>query len=313
MSFADTSSTRLAFLAESTENTVPSSPTWLNLRYTSDTLNYLKRTVSSEEIASHRNVTDMIDVGFGVGGDVGFELSYATLDSLLEGALFSTWSSDVLKNGTTAKTFAFEKTYETGATDRYMRYTGMQVGSLSLSMSAQERITGSMSLMGMGHSTASAALSGATYTAGNTKAIMAASADVGSLSLTGVSPSPTLMSASINIENNLRERLQIGSRGPAGIGAGRCVVTGSIEAYFGDLALYDAFYDHDDVGLSLTLGSVTSEKYTINMPTVKLTNGTVSTPGNDQDVMATFDFQAIYDTSGSPANNASILITRAVA
>lgn len=311
--FADTSGTRLSFLAEATENTIPATPTWLNLRYTSETLNYLKRTVSSEEIASHRNVTDMIDVGFGVGGDIGFELSYGTLDSLLEGVLFSTWSTNVLKNGVTAKSFAFEKTYETGATDQFFRFTGNQVSSLSLSLSAQERITGSMTMLGMGHTTASAALSGATYTAANTKAIMAASADVGSLSLTGVSPSPTLMSASFNIANNLRERLQIGSRGPAGIGAGRCVVTGSIEAYFGDLALYNAFFGHDDVALSLTLGSVTSEKYTIQLPKVKLTNGTISTPGNDQDVMAQMDFQAIYSTAGSPADNASIKITRAVA
>lgn len=312
MSFADTSSTRLAYLAEAAENTIPSTPTWLNLRYTSETLNYLKRTVSSEEIVSHRNVTDMIDVGYGVGGDIGFELSYGTLDSLLEGVLFSTWDTDVLKNGVTPKSFAFEKTYETGATDQFFRYTGMQVSSLSLQMSAQERITGSMTMLGMGHSTASAAISGATYTAGNTKAIMAASADVGSLSLSGVSPSPTLMSASFNIANNLRERLQIGSRGPAGIGAGRCVITGSIEAYFGDLALYNAFYDHDDVALSLTLGSVTGEKYTISLPKVKLTNGTISTPGNDQDVMAAMDFQAIYSTAGSPANNSSIIVTRAV-
>lgn len=314
MSFADSSSTRLAFLAETTENQIPATPSWQNLRYTSDSLNYQKQTVVSEEIRSDRNVPDMIDVGFGVGGDIGFELSYGTLDDLLESVMFNTWASDVLKNGITPKTLAFERTLETGATDQYLRYTGLQVGMLSLSMTARERITGSMSLVGRGHSKASAALSGATYADANTKAIMAASADIGSISISGVSPSPTLMSAEIQIENNLREQIAIGNRGPVGIGAGRCLVTGSFEAYFENLALYNAFYDHDDVGISLTLGSVSGEKYTINLPKTKLTEvEPIAAGANDQDIMANFNFQAIYDTSGSPANNASIIITRAVA
>jgi hypothetical protein len=312
MSFADASGTRLAFVAESTENTIPASPSWQNLRFTSESLNYNKQTVSSEEIRADRNVSDMIDVGFGVGGEIGFELSYGTLDSLLESLLFSTWSTNVLKNGITPKSFAFEKTFETGATDQFMRFSGCQMASMSLAIAARERITGTLSVLGMGHSKAAAALSGATYTDGNTNAIMAASGDVGSLSLSGVSPNPTLMSVNLNIENNLREQIAIGNRGPVGIGAGRCVITGSLEAYFEDLTLYNAFYGHDDVGISMNLGSVSGSKYTINLPKTKLTAGTINAEGNDQDVMASFDFQAIYDSSGSPAFGASMSITRAV-
>lgn len=313
MAFADSSETRLAYVAEASENTIPSSPSWQNLRYTSDGLAYQKQTLVSEEIRADRNVSDMIDVGYGVGGEIGFELSYGTLDALLESALFGTWTADVLRNGVTPKTFALERTVETGATDQFFRFTGMQVGTLSLSITARERITGSMTLMGRGHTRASAALSGATYSDANTKAIMAASTDVGSLSITGVSPSPTLRSASFQIENNLREQIAVGSRGPVGIGAGRCLVTGSIEAYFDDLAMYSAFVDHDDVGIAITMGSVSGEKYTINLPKTKLTNAQpIAAGANDQDVMASFDFQALYSTAGSPAHNAAILITRGV-
>jgi hypothetical protein len=313
MAFADSSSTRLAFLAESTENTIPGSPTWQNLRITSESLNYNKQTVVSDEILPNRNVADLIFVGYGAGGDFGFELSYGTLDTLLEGLMFSSWSSDRLKNGTTPKSFAFEKTFETGATDAYLRYTGMQVDTLSLDITARQIITGSATLLGMGHSTGIAALSGATYTDANTNAVMSASADVGSLSLSGISPSPTLMSANIQVTNNLREKIAVSNQGPIGIGAGRCIVTGSLEAYFESLALYNAFMNHDDVAIALTMGSVTNEKYTITLPKTKLSNGIVNTGGNDQDIMASIEFQALYDTSGSPANNASIIIDRAVA
>lgn len=316
MSFADASGTRLAFVAEATENTIPASPSWQNLRFTSENLIYDKQTVSSDEIRADRNVADMIDVGYAVSGDIGFELSYGTLDSLLESVFFSTWSgspANTLKNGVTPKSFAFEKTFETGATDQYMRFTGCQIGALSLNINSREIVTGSMTILGRGHTAAAAALSGATYTAANTKAVMAASNDVGSLTISGVSPSPTIMNLNINIENNLREQTAVGTQGLVGVGAGRCVVTGSLEAYFNDRALYDAFINHSDVGMSLTVGSVTNEKYTINVPKMKLTVGNVAAGGNDQDVMAQFDWQAIYDTSGSPANNASMIITRAVA
>ena len=309
MSFTDSSQTRLAFIAESTENTIPSTPAWQVMRYTSESLNYQKQTKVSEEIRADRNVSNLIDVGFRVGGDVGFEMSYGTLDALLESLLFSTWSSDVLKNGTTAKSIAWEKTFETGATDQFLRFTGCQVGSMSLELAAEEIVKGSMGLMGMGHATGTAIETGATYVAANTKEPMSCSTDVGSLTVSGVSPNPTLLSASINIENNLRPRLAIGNSGPVGIGAGRCVVTGSFEAYFESLALYNAFKDHDDAAISLTVGSVANEKYTIAIPKTKLSNGVVQTPGNDQDVFVTADFQAIYDTTSA----AAISVTRAVA
>lgn len=309
---AATSQTRLAYVAESSVNTIPSSPSWQNLRFTSETIAYNKTAIVSNEIRPDRNVSDLINAGFGVGGDIGFELSYGTLDTLLESALQSAWSNDVIKNGGTPKSLAFERTVETGATDQFFRYSGCQVSSLALSITAREIITGTMALLGMGHSTATAALSGATYTAANDNPVMSASADVGSMTISGLSPSPILMSATINIENNLREQIAVGSAGPIGIGSGRFVCTGTVEAYFEDLALYNVFKNHSDVGLSLTVGSVTNEKYTIALPKVKLGTGTVTTPGNDQDVMASFEWQAIYDGSGSPAFDATISITRAV-
>lgn len=312
MTNAVTSATRLSYIAESTENVIPTSPGWQNLRFTSETLNYNKVTVQSDEIRPDRNVSDLIDVGYGSGGNFGFELSYGTLDALLESLFFSTWSSNIIKNGVTPKTFAFEKTFETGAADRYMRFAGCQLGSMSLSIRAREKIQGEISVLGRDHTYASAILSGATYADANTKAIMTASNDVGSLTFGSFSPAADIMAININIDNNLREQIAVASRGAIGIGSGRFVVTGSVEAYFSDMGMYAAFVDHDDVQIQFTVGSVSTEKYTFNLPKTKLSNGTVQTPGNDQDVFANFDFQALYDVSGSPANNSSIVLTRAV-
>ncbi len=309
MSFADSSATRLAYIAESTENTIPTTPTWQTMRYTQESFNRDKITKVSEEIRADGNVPNVTDVGFRVPGGFGFELSYGTLDPLLESLLFSTWSSDVLKNGITPKSFAWEKTFETGGTDQYLRYTGMQMNEISLEMQAEEIIKGSATLMGRGHATDTAIITGATYSAANTNEPMACSGDVGSLSIGSLSPTPTLLSASITITKNLGPRLAVANAGPVGIRSGRFIVTGSLEAYFESLGLYNACLNHDDLAIALTLGSVANEKYTISLPKTKLMNAVVQASGNDQDVMVNSEFQAIYDSSSS----ATISITRAVA
>lgn len=307
--FADASKTRLAYIEEVTENTTPSSPAFQVMRFTGESLNYNKQTVVSNEINATRNVTDLIDVGYDVAGDINFELSYGTLDALLESLMQSGWASDVIENGVTPTYFTFEKTFEQGATDSYFRFTGCQVNSMSLNIQARQVITGTLNIMGRGHTTATAIIASATYTAANSNAVMSASADVGSLALTGITGTPRLMSITLNITNNLRGQPEVGAKPLAGIGAGRFVVTGSLEAYFENLNMYNAFKDHTSVEVEVTLGSVADEKYTLHIPVIKLSNGVITAGGNDQDVMATFDFQGILDSG----IGATMELTRAVA
>lgn len=309
MAGADASETRVAYIAEVTENTTPASPAFSILRVTGESLAYGKQTVVSNELRADRNVSDILDVGFTVNGGVNFELSYGTLDPLLESLFQSTWATNVLKNGVANKSFTFEKTFEQGATDAFLRYTGCQLNSLSLAIAAREIITGSFDVLGRDHSTGTAILSSATYGAVNDNEIMTGSSDVGALTLSGVTGTPKLRSINLNIANNLREQPVVGSKASAGTGAGRFVVTGSLEAYFEDLNLYGAFKDHTSVGMEITLGSVTTEKYTIEIPKLRLMNGVVNATGNDQDVMASFDFQGYFDSSEA----ATMVITRAVA
>lgn len=310
---ANSSETRLAFVEESAWGTTPAGPSFQNLRFTGETLNVDHENVTSDEIRADRNVSDLILVGSGASGGLDFEMTYGTLDNLLEGLLQEAWSNDVLKNGVTAKAFTLEKTYELGATDEFLRYTGMLPDTMSLNIEAGAIITGNMGFVGKGGTVASAAISGATYADGNSNGVMSATNDFASLSLQGLSPTPKIRTLSLNVANNLRAQRAVGNLDAVGVGSGRFVVTGSLEAYFESKALYQKYLDAASGQLQFTLGSVTNEKYTINLPKIKFTTGQVQTPGNDQDIMATMEFQALFDSSGSPANDATMIITRAVA
>lgn len=310
---ANASEVRLAYVPETAWGTTPSTPAFENLRYTGETLNIDHTNTTSNEIRADRNVSDLILVGSGASGGFGFELSYGTLDDLLEGLFQSTFSTDVLKNGSTASSFTLEKTLELGTTDSFLRYTGMVPNTMSLSMTAGEIITGNFDFMGKGGSEASTAIASSTYASANTKKVMSASNDFAALSLDSISPTPLIHAMTLNITNNLREQKALGSSDSVGIGSGRFEVTGTIEAYYSDSLLYKKYLAGTAGALSCTLGSVTGEKYTLSLPNIKFQTGKAQGGGNDQDVFASMTFQALYDTTGSPANNCTAKLTRAVA
>lgn len=308
MSFADASSTRLAYVVESTEGTTPSTPTFQTLRFTSESLVPNVETVVSNEIRADRNVTDQIQVGQMASGSISGELSYGTYDALFESLMSGAWSSDVLKNGLTRKSFTFEKTFETGATDTFIRLLGCLVNTFQLDISAKAITNLEFGIMGRQGESAAAIISGATYTAANDNPVLNTAADVGAITLTGISGTHIVRDLSISANANLREQAQIGSLALAGIGLGRFEVSGSLTVYLENKNILDAVLAQTSVALSLTIGRDTGEKYTIEVPSLKMSNPRIVAGGNNTDVMVEVDWQGLYDSSDA----CTLMITRAV-
>lgn len=301
----DSSQTRVAFIAESSYGVTPATPVFQNLRFTSESLNGNIQNVTSNEIRADRNIADLIQVGSEAGGSIDFELSYGTLDTILESLLFSTWSTNVIKNGITRKSLTIEKTFEGGATDQYHRFPGSVANTMSLSVRARELVSGSVSFLSKGFASAQAIISGATYTAANTNPVINAASNFANLAVTGVT-SPQIMALDLSISNNLRQQPVVGSIDSKGIGAGRFEVTGSLEAYFENEQLYELFLGGTATDLAFELGGASTLKYAFDMPKIKFNTGEIIAGGNDQDVMAKMAFTALYDSSDA----ATLKITR---
>lgn len=307
MAFGSAAGSRVAYVAEVTPGTVPSTPTFKQLRVTGGGLRTNKTTVRSDELQPHRNVLSETQTGQDVSGSYPFELTYATFDDILAGALFGAWSTNVLKNGLYRQYFTFEETLELGATDSFSRFPQGMVSSISLDVTARQAVTGSFSVMAQKETLGTSIVSGATYTAPNTKAVMDASAGVTIGTVASVS-GVKLRRIQFEVNNNLRIRPTVGGLYSEEYGEGQCDVTGTIEAYFSDNALYQKVLDHGGGDLNFTVGTVTTEKYTIDLPNVVFLNGGRPIGGRDSDIMISIPFRALYDgTSG-----ASIVITRAV-
>ena len=87
---ADANKTQLTYGIESAWGTSPG--TFTKLRFTGESLAFNITNITSNEIRSDRQVTDLIQTGADCSGGINFELSYGAFDAILEGALCSTWA-----------------------------------------------------------------------------------------------------------------------------------------------------------------------------------------------------------------------------
>jgi hypothetical protein len=305
MAFADSSETEIAFIAEATFGTTPATPAFQRMRVTSEDLTGELQTVVSNELRPDAEVSDLIRVGESATGNLPFELSFgAEVDTLLEHALRGTFAANELKGGTEKKSFTFEKRHETGASDHYFRYTGCRIGGLSLTLRAQEIVTGSFSVQGLSEAIDTAIIAGATYSDANTNPVMAAP-DVGTITVGGIAGTLFYTDLSFSLTNNLRAQAAIGQVGAAGIGYGRREVTGTITAYFEDDDLYEEAVQNNDSSLSFPITDGTNT-FTITLPKLKFTSRRAVAGGNNQDILAECQFQALYD----PTEQTSIKIVK---
>lgn len=302
MAIAETSQTRLAIIPEVNYGATPATPAFTKVRYTGDSLKHKRGNVSSQEVRPDRNVTDLIQVSGGAEGGINFELSYGAFDTLIEAVLGGTWSTNVLKNGVAKRSFTLEKTFEQGATDTFIGYTGMVANTFSLSISAQEIVTGSFSFMGKGGYVGSAIITGATYAEAPTNDVMSAGLSFADLAITGAG-SPNLTGLTLEINNNGYERPVVGSIDSLGMGMEKFVVTGTATMYFENKTAYELFLAGTATDLSFTLTDG-DNSYGVVIPRLKFSDGDV--PVSGQDIILTLPFQGLYDAT----LGATIEITR---
>jgi hypothetical protein len=123
-----------------------SSDPWQIIRRTGDALTAGTETVRSEEIRSDRMRSGQKVATITAGGTLDFEMSAESFDDFLAAALCTTWTADVLTVGTTTVKFDIIKSYL--ADDEHIVFKNMEVGQLSLTANAGQRITGQITFAG---------------------------------------------------------------------------------------------------------------------------------------------------------------------
>lgn len=308
---ADGSRHSLYFVPEGTGKSnwgvTPNTPAMQTLRNTGVTLGLAKDSLQSEEIRSDRQIADFRLGANQVGGDLNFELSYGTFDSLLRGVLMSDadWA-DVsgetgvksIKAGVTRHSFTLMRHFAdlTAAEKGHYLYAGVELASMSLTFAANAMVTGSFSVIGKSQTVSGAAPTGSTYPNPTTTSAM--DGFTGSIK-EGNTNIAVVTECSVTLENGLAARFVVGNKNTIYPEVGRSNCTGSITAYFENSTLVEKFIAETKTSLEIEASDVAGNKYTVVLPNIMYTGGQPDVSGEGS-IVLTMPFQALRDpTSGS--------------
>lgn len=289
----------MSYIAESTYGVTPATPTLKPIRHTGTTLALSKDAVESEELRQDRQVSDYRHGNHQIGGDINCELSYTTLDDFLEAVLGGTWQTDVpsagldtLVAGTTRRSFTIERYFED--ITQYLRYTGVELNTLNLSVSPNSIVTCNFGVLGQGQDTvAQTAIAGSSYaSATTTKPFDSFTGTIKE----GGSTIAVVTSLEMSLENGLETAFAIGSTETNQPTIGKSRVTGTLTAYFIDETLINKFINETESSLELVLTDLDGNSYTITLPRVKYNSASPDTNA-DGAITIPLEFVALYDTS----------------
>jgi hypothetical protein len=307
----DTNRVGLIYVPELTLGTTPVNSTgWKTMRFTSESLLPNYSTKQSEQIRSDRMRGDVVQTSASVGGGINFELSGTTLDDFMQAVLGGTWTSNVLKVGTTKRSFSFEKSFNDLATgNKFEQYKGMRIGELTLALAYDEIAKGTMTFAGTAIADSATSIVGSgTVAAASTTEPFNSTLDVIEVEIDGIASTLYFQSLNLSLNANLRAKTAIGGLFPYDQGYGSAGVELSASCYFDNRSLEDKVRS----GAPFTMGFKISDgtyAYEVLIPRAYAASrsGNAAT-GLDADVLQELTISGAFDS----ASASSIVITRTV-
>lgn len=288
----------LAYIAEATYGTTPTTPALTYIPYTTHSLNLSKARVQGNDIQPDRMLRVDRHGNRQVGGDIVVDMRKGDYDAFLESVFMSTWATNVLKVGTTLKSFSIEDSAnDTASTDAFRLFTGMAVSSLAVSIKPNEMVTGTFGFVGKDMTAASASAGTSSYGT-ITKPFDAYSgtikiADAGGV-LTDIA---TVTGVDFTINNNFNPTFVVGSATTPQLEYGLATVEGTITAYFEDLTLINRFINETETAFEVQVDSPDATAgHTWLFPRIKINAADVPVTGPTSRVIS-LPFVALYDST----------------
>lgn len=307
MPFAQGSRSGLSLISESTWGVTPTTGNLQAIPYTGSALNLTKEQIQSAAIIPDRMIRSDRHGNRQVGGDVTVEFGPVDFDALLEASFMSTWTSNVLKVGSTLKSFTVNDGIQDVGQNRI--FTGVTAGSLSLTVAPNAIAAATFNLVGK-DMTVSASPARPTTTAASGNAPFDSCSGSISIGNAGgaLTPIATITSIELSINNDTSAAFVVGTCSAAQLEYGMATVSGTISAYFDGLDVYNRFLNETETALSFTLNNAAGNRpYTFLIPRAKFNTGDLPVTGPKSRIM-NIGFSAIYDAT----TNTVLQVTRVV-
>jgi len=103
----------------------------------------------------------------------------------------------------------------------------------------------------------------------------------------------------LNINNNVAARTELGKLGAQSMRQGEFNVTGSFDAYFEDFSELQAYADNTTGAIWFALVDANSRGWSFSLPTVKFSDGGADVTGSNTDTMVSVSYQATLNDTES--------------
>ena len=292
MSFAQGSRSGLSYIVESTFGTTPVG-NFTAIPYNTHSLNLTKDRVTGNEIQPDRMLRVDRHGNRQTGGDIAVDLRDGNFDPFLESALQNTWSTDILKVGSTPKYFSIEDAANDIA--QYRVFTGMSVSSLSVSIAPNQMVATTFSMIGKDMT-----ISGTGKTVDDATIAQpfdAYSGDVNIGNVGGATASAIVTSIDFSIDNAMAPTFVVGDDATPFLETGMATVEGTFTAYFENAALINRFINETETALNVSVDDPTGgNAYTFTFPKIKINGADVPVDGQTSRII-TLPFVALYDST----------------
>ena len=290
MAFAQGSRSSLSYIVESTFGTTPAG-NFTNLPFSTHSLNLTKDRVAGNDIQSDRMPRVDRHGNRQVSGDISVDLRDADYDDLLEAAMLNTWSTNVLKVGTTPKFFSIED--YAADIDQARLFTGVTVNTMGVSLAPNQIVTTTFGLVGK------------TMTIGGTQKTQdpasgaapfdAYSGDLSIGNVGGASSVAIVTALDFTLTNGFAPTFVIGDDSAPSLEYGRAEVGGTLSAYFEDASLINRFLNETETEIEVSVGDGTNTM-TFTFPRVKINSADVGVDGPTSRIV-NLSFVALYDST----------------
>lgn len=216
----------------------------------------------------------------------------------------------IIRNGVTEQSYTVVKQFNDVSPLVYHIFRGMRVGGISLEMSTGSILTGAINFIGRSAEMTETALAGATIVPATATEVMNCVTNIRNITQDGtaVGSEGSIMSLSLELDNQHREQKGIGVLGNVGVAAGQLMVNASASQYFENMEQANKFKNAEAFAFSYRLIDNAGRGYIITMPRAKYESFTANASQLDSDVMAETSFTALRD----PITNCMIQIDRFV-
>jgi hypothetical protein len=206
-----------------------------------------------------------------------------------------------VRNGTTKKSFTIQKAFTDLATPELWNFTGARISTWNLELATGSILNTTFGVMAKDAQMIETQFSGATVGSASTTTVLNAVDNIASIVFDGDPGGSTFYfnSLSISLDNQLRGQEAVGNLGYVGVEAGRLALTGSIELYFENSALFDRFRAATTFALSFLAQDTAGNVYIVTIPRAKYTQMEIVAGGQDQDIFASAEFEGIIDSTGT--------------